>query len=543
MHAAIKALLLIAALAGSKRVVHDWEITYVTSNRGLDQAPKRGYGVNGKFPLPIVDATIGDTLVINVRNSLDVPTSLHAHGISQRGTNYYDGVAMTTECSIAPGTNFTYEIPLQQAGTFWIHGHTSEQNFDGLRTPLIIHDTHELYRYDKELVFAVEDWSPLTIQESLGEMHQPGILILPLKPPPHMLINGIPGNKTLPVYFTPGITYRIRLLCMMSMPNIEFVVDDHDLTLIEVDGVYTKPKTLKVLRLSPGQRASVLVAAKKATQYNFSYRINTGAEFFPNLPGYYPANFNGTVVYSTDAPLFTPNEIPSGPLDELDIESLPEQPLLTPDRSIFFNVTYGFAPDTFAHDTINLITYAEPRVPSMFSALTTGDMAINPIIYGPQTNAHVLKYGEVIEVVLWSATFVTHPFHLHGHTFQIVEKGFVNDTTGALRYKVPQSKHSPLRRDTVVVRRWEYVIIRFKADNPGVWLFHCHFDVHMGLGMALVFVEAPQMMQKTLSVPQPVIDQCKLQGKQVHGNVVGEMSYDYADAPNAMHLLPNPPGK
>ncbi|KAJ2687029.1 ferroxidase fet3, partial [Coemansia spiralis] len=151
-------LLLAATLANAKRVIENWDITYVTTNRGLPLPAKRGIGVNGAFPLPVVEAKVGDTLVLNVHNSLDVRTSLHAHGIFQRGTPYYDGVPFVTECGIAPGSNFTYEIPLRQSGTYWIHGHSQEQNYDGLRTPLIVREPKDPYRTSGEFLFAVEDW-------------------------------------------------------------------------------------------------------------------------------------------------------------------------------------------------------------------------------------------------------------------------------------------------------------------------------------------------------------------------------------------------
>ncbi|KAJ2180259.1 ferroxidase fet3, partial [Coemansia sp. RSA 551] len=113
----IKYIPLLVSLVQAKHVVQDWDITYVTTNRGLNQPPRRGVGVNNKLPIPVVRAELGDTLILNVRNSLDVPTSVHAHGILQHGTNYYDGVPMVNGCGIAPGSNFTYEIPLQQSGT------------------------------------------------------------------------------------------------------------------------------------------------------------------------------------------------------------------------------------------------------------------------------------------------------------------------------------------------------------------------------------------------------------------------------------------
>ncbi|KAJ2016863.1 ferroxidase fet3, partial [Coemansia sp. S610] len=70
-------------LAQAARVVHDWDIGYLTVNRD-GYTTRRAIGVNGQLPFPPVYATKGDTLVINVHNSLDLPTSIHAHGIFQK---------------------------------------------------------------------------------------------------------------------------------------------------------------------------------------------------------------------------------------------------------------------------------------------------------------------------------------------------------------------------------------------------------------------------------------------------------------------------
>lgn len=43
------------------------------------------------------------------------------------------------------------------------------------------------------------------------------------------------------------------------------------------------------------------------------------------------------------------------------------------------------------------------------------------------------------------------------------------------------------QKDTVTVPDGGYSIIRFVADNPGYWLFHCHIEFHAEIGMALVF--------------------------------------------------------
>ena len=44
---------------------------------------------------------------------------------------------------------------------------------------------------------------------------------------------------------------------------------------------------------------------------------------------------------------------------------------------------------------------------------------------------------------------------------------------------------SPVRKDTVSVPRRGYVVLRFKADNEGIWMLHCHVLFHQGSGMAM----------------------------------------------------------
>ncbi|KAI8323189.1 hypothetical protein GQ54DRAFT_286729 [Martensiomyces pterosporus] len=531
------ALVLFAEFAAAVRVVHSWDITYVSTARGLDQPPRRGIGVNGELPLPQVVATRGDTLVLNVHNSLDVPTSLHAHGIFQNGTVYYDGAGMTTECGIAPGGNFTYEIPLKQSGTFWIHSHVREQQSDGLRTSLIVYDPEEPYKYDSEHVFVLEDWLPSSFPDVMQVLDKSGPGGIQSVPPSKFLINGVSGNLTKPIQFEPGKVYRIRLIGIQALFTAEFRIDDHDLEIIEIDGVATKPKATDAVLVAPGQRVSILVRAKNDARYSYLYRIRVFADFIPPLPGYNPAAFSNRIEYGHNTPLKAIAAQPSKPVNDLHLEPLDEEPELIPDRVIFLNLNAGQSIYNAPAMYINYRVYAPPLVPSIFSALSMGSMARNPIIYGPQTNAHVLKHMEVVELLLWGPGKVPHPMHLHGHNFQIIERGFTNDTDGSFR-KMPAPGRAPSRRDTVVVAQGEYAVIRFRADNPGIWHFHCHIDLHMALGINMIFVEAPDVLQKILTVPDSVVEQCRLQNITYYGNAAGKMGYNYDGAPDAPDVLP-----
>jgi iron transport multicopper oxidase len=73
-----------------------------------------------------------------------------------------------------------------------------------------------------------------------------------------------------------------------------------------------------------------------------------------------------------------------------------------------------------------------------------------------------------------------------------------------------------------------YFVVRFVADTPGVWLFHCHIDWHMSQGLALTLIEAPEQIQERISVPENHYDTCKAADKQYEGNAAGNTE-DFLD--------------
>lgn len=89
--------------------------------------------VNGQSPGPLIEANIGDTIRVHVNNQMaSASTTIHWHGINQRGSTWMDGVAGVTQCGIPAGWNFTYEFRVaDQRGTFWWHAHTMVQYSDG----------------------------------------------------------------------------------------------------------------------------------------------------------------------------------------------------------------------------------------------------------------------------------------------------------------------------------------------------------------------------------------------------------------------------
>ena len=83
--------------------------------------------------------------------------------------------------------------------------------------------------------------------------------------------------------------------------------------------------------------------------------------------------------------------------------------------------------------------------------------------------------NERVRVTLVNDTMMSHPIHLHGHFFELV-----NGHDG----------HQPLKH-TVNVAPGGKVTFDLTADNPGDWAFHCHLLLHMHAGMFNVVTIRP----------------------------------------------------
>jgi len=80
--------------------------------------------------------------------------------------------------------------------------------------------------------------------------------------------------------------------------------------------------------------------------------------------------------------------------------------------------------------------------------------------------------------------------HIHGHKFQIVNRG--EDYTSSdptLNPPLQEGQANPIRRDTIQLLSMQSATLRFVADNPGSWLFHCHIDWHFSSVRLFFFAE------------------------------------------------------
>jgi iron transport multicopper oxidase len=110
----------------------------------------------------------------------------------------------------------------------------------------------------------------------------------------------------------------------------------------------------------------------------------------------------------------------------------------------------------------------------LYTAATTGENNTNPIIYGA-VNPFVVSADDIVDIVINNRDVAIHPFHLHGHQFQVMDRPASG--TGDYSGRTNGFSEKPPMRDVVSVNAKSYAVFRFKADNPGVFLFHCHIEV------------------------------------------------------------------
>ena len=105
-----------------------------------------------------------DGFHVEVVNQLKVPTSIHWHGLIL--PNLMDGVPFVTQNPIAPGKSFSYDFPLKQSGTYWMHSHYGLQEQLYNSAPLIIWTPEERAKADLQIVVMLSDFS-FTLPEQI----------------------------------------------------------------------------------------------------------------------------------------------------------------------------------------------------------------------------------------------------------------------------------------------------------------------------------------------------------------------------------------
>ncbi|KAK9353236.1 multicopper oxidase-domain-containing protein [Lipomyces doorenjongii] len=146
----ITTLLTLLAVPACAAVVREYSLNLTASYLAPNGFYREMFLVNGQHPGPLIEADEGDTISATVHNNLQVPMTIHFHGIHQLGTPWMDGAPGVSQRSIFPGESFVYNFTtVGQYGSYWYHAHVRSYYQDGIRGPVYIRPANDRPRpYD-----------------------------------------------------------------------------------------------------------------------------------------------------------------------------------------------------------------------------------------------------------------------------------------------------------------------------------------------------------------------------------------------------------
>ncbi|MBG0857669.1 multicopper oxidase family protein [Streptomyces spinoverrucosus] len=461
--------------------VRKFKLTATETSLDLGGRTVRSWAYGDTLPGKEVRITAGDVLDLTLANHLSESTTLHSHGIRMRCD--MDGVPGLTQYSIKPGAEFTYRYAVAHPGTYWLHSHSGMQLDRGLYAPMIVEDPKEPLSYDKEWVVVLDDWL-----DGVSGSTPDGVLaqLRGGKPPmdmgegaahhgpdrdksagahesasrrsagpsrilhgshsrmlhseggnvdyPHYLVNGRLPQAPSVFRARPGDRIRLRIINAGGDTAFRVALGGHEMTVTHTDGYPVEHTTTDALLLGMAERYDVLITAQDGVFPLVALAEGKGARALAVLrtssgsnprPTAHPDELDGRVV---PARRLVPHE--SVALNDDD-----------PDREMRIKLTGGMKKFnwSFDHKPYSI----EDRIP--------------------------IREGERVRISLINATNMWHPVHLHGHTFSLT--GI--DAAGA-------------RKDTAHVLPHRKIVIDFYADNPGLWMLHCHNQYHSESGMMTI---------------------------------------------------------
>jgi blue copper oxidase len=406
----------------------------------LDGVESETLGYNGNILGPVIKVREGEEVKVKMKNNLDEATTLHWHGLRVDAED--DG---GPHSGIKPGETWEPEFTIEQpAATLWYHPHmmhsTAKQVYEGLAGLFIIEDeVSDSLEIPKD--YGVNDF-PLIIQDkrldSSGNMqYDPGM---------NDIMMGLYGNAFLvngaisPYLEAPKGMVRLRLLNGSNGRTYELKFDNgQEFYQIASDGGFLeKPVEMTTLRLSPAERAEILV--------DFSM-------------------------------------LETGDTIEL-IDTVSELGKTISENHVSLMKFIGKDEQTELFDVPNQLTDIEKIDPT--STVVTREMIMAGVGATLTINDKSMDMGRIDEVVKWKDIEIwevsnqrtgtqggmPHPFHLHGVQFQVLD-----------RDGNPPPANETGWKDTILVQPGETVRIITNFTHKGIFMYHCHILEHEDAGM------------------------------------------------------------
>lgn len=380
-------------------------------------------------PGPLIEARVGDELVVGLTNHLDVPTTVHWHGL--RLPAAADG-STSTQSPVLPGARYEARFTALDAGTFWFHPHVNadEQVERGLYGALIVREAAPPH-VDADRIFILDDVK----LESDGRLAE-GADLLDVRFGRRGNVVVVNGRRRPTLHVAPGARERWRFVNAANGRFFRLRLPGRTFRVIAWDsGLIDEPYEAETVLIAPGERYEVLVVPLRVE----GEAVTLLTEHYDRGPG-----------------------VPDpGPIALLDVvgegASLPSRPL----------------PDVRGPPFVGIAVTAATPVRSMVLREREDGASLRFLINDrawPFSPPVTVRQGatEIWEVENRAES--DHPFHVHGMFFDV------------LSFAGAPPAHRGLK-DTVNVRGRSSVRLAIRYEPLGMWMFHCTIPEHATRGM------------------------------------------------------------
>lgn len=412
---------------------HDYEL--IAAPLDIELVPGHitpAWAFGGQAPGVELRCRQGERLRVRFINKLDVPTTIHWHGI--RLPLAMDGVPYVSQAPVLPGEYFDYTFITPDAGSFWYHPHvaSSEQLGRGLVGALIV-DEREPSGFRHEQTLNIKSWhvdeqgafSAFSVPREAARGGTPGRL---------STVNGVHApTLDLPA----GQVVRLRLLNLDNTLTYRLNLPGAQAQIYALDGNPVTPRPLgKEYWLGPGMRIDIgLQVPAAGTQLS----LRNGPLRLATLRAQLSAEEAGD----------WPPALPANPIAEPDVAAA---------ETLRFNFEWAGAVS---------VGLAQGAAHS-FWQINGQAWDINDKTCADRPIAR-LQLGKSYIFELRNLSQYQHPIHLHGMTFKVLASN--------------RKSIIPYFTDTYLLGKNERARVALVADNPGVWMFHCHVIDHMETGL------------------------------------------------------------
>ena len=418
-------------------VGHDYELIAAPLDIELVSGhPTPAWAFGDSAPSTELRVRQGDWLRVRFINRLAVETTIHWHGI--RLPLEMDGVPYVSQLPVKPGEYFDYRFKVPDAGSYWYHPHvaSSEQLGRGLVGPLIVEE-REPSGFAHERTVSLKNWHvdeagaflPFSIVREAARNGTLGRL------------SSVNGAHLGVVDLPAGEVVRVRLLNLDNTATYRLnLKGEFEARIYALDGNPVTPRALdKEYWLGPGMRLDLALQAPAAGEV---IALRDG-----------PVRLGSFRVVAPVEHSATTREWPP---------ALPPNPLAEPDLANAEKLNFNF-------EWVGAVSVGtdNERPPSLWQ-INGQAWDINDKTCADRPIARLIKGNSYI-FELKNMTQYQHPIHLHGMSFKVIASN---------RHEVV-----PYFTDTYLLGRNERAQVALVADNPGVWMFHCHVIDHMETGL------------------------------------------------------------